>query len=232
MNTHEPNSSELDGESVHNALINLGPVTTTLVLFMYEIDGTPMSGTTGIDSQAFGNLTRVIQLGSGLAGINLAVTGDLIRDPHVLLGTVASSISFSATGTMYLKSMMGEVSTGISFAASSTIHASVLMSGRTNISFSATGALTQYVKKALPTGTTGIDLAISGTLAGYARMGAVSASISFDVEGLLSTLIFLHGSTCITFDVGGSLFNNPSAEDPDGYTLIRPFVDRLLVRRS
>lgn len=232
MNTHEPNSSELNGESVHSALINLGPVSAELGLFMYEVDGSPMSGTTGIDFQTFGNLSRVIQLGSGVAGLNFAVTGGLIRDPHVLLGAVSSTFNFSVSGSMYVKSLIGKSSTGIAFTSSAAINNSVQLIGNTSIAFGVSGALTQYVKKALPAAAASINLDISGSLASYVSMGAVEATITFDITGLLATLIYISGNTGITFDVSGSLFNNPTADDPDGYTLTRPFVDRLLVRRS
>lgn len=232
MNTHELNSAELNGDSVSFSLISLGAVSTGITFYVYEETSEPMRALVSINFDAYGDLTRVIQIGSGQTGIDFSTTGVLVRDPTVYIGAVSAALTFNTSSAMNTRQILGAISTGLTFASSGSLNRGIQLSATGGITFATSAILTQLVKKPLGDVAGSIALDTTGNLTNYANLTTIAGGISFTVSGLLTTNRYISGTTGITFSVSGTLFNNPTAEDPDGYTVVRPYVDRTVVRRS
>lgn len=233
MNTSDINSSAINGDGITAGVtVPLGAASATLRFLMYEHDNSEMAGTITMSMDASGNLARLVLLSMAETGIVFSETAKLGEDATVPLGAVTATLEFAASADLHRIAMLDQVISGLTFAVTGDLYGRVLMTGSTGINFTASGALMQYIQRALEPVAADIVFGASATLFRYTSPGGVQSDITFDVRGLLATRVFISGGSGITFDVQGTLFNNPAGPDLDMYTMIRPYVDRTMVRES
>lgn len=233
MNSSALNASALNGNGViAGAVVSLGAVSVSMRFLMYEHESSEMSGTITMAMDASGNLARLVLLGDAVAGFVFSESATLSEDTTDPLGPGSAAMTFVATADIHRVARLGAVSASIAMAISGALNRRQPMSAVSGITFSASGALMQYIKQPLPTGSAGITMEANATLFKYSRLGGVQANITFDISGILATLAFISGSTNITFTVTGALFNNPAGPDLDSYTMVRPYINRTMVRQS
>lgn len=212
--------------------VNLGDASTGFAFIVFDRDASPMSGGLSFDFSVYGNLSNIVQIGPAETGFTLEVAGELIDDPRVMLEPANTGFSFSADAAATVKLTLGTAVTGFSFAVAAAINRAKTMAGTTGFTMTVAGDLTRYAKQFLPAAQATFQFDVNGTLISYVNIGPAPAGFSFDVQGILSKRIYLSGTTGFHFDLIGALFNNPAAPDLDTYTMIRPYVDRIMVRRS
>lgn len=253
MNTHELNASALNDGDVVNNIAYIGPASAGITFYLYEIDGTPMAGATGMATEVLGDLTRIIQIPNAAAQFIFSASADLAQLRTILLSNGTTGISFDASANINNAVFLPGVASGISFDATGALYAKLTMAGSTGIAFNSTspagpqktqlmsaapltvsfsvlGDLAQIVTVPLGAASTGISFAADATLTNYTHMADGLAGITFTASGSLARYVFMPGTVAgIEFGVFGALFNNPQTMDPQRYTVVRPFVDRTMV---
>jgi hypothetical protein len=253
VNTHELNTSALNGGDVVNNSANIGPAASGFTFYLYEIDGTPMAGATGIATAVLADLTRVIQIPNAAAQFIFGASADLAQLRTILLSNGTTGISFAASANINNAVFLPSAASDITFSASGALYAKLTMAGSTGIafnayspagpqktqlmsaapltvSFSVLGDLAQIAVMPIGAASTGISFSANATLTNYTHMGDGLAGITLTASGSLARYVFMPSAgSGVEFDVFGALFNNPQTVDPQQYTVVRPFVDRTMV---
>lgn len=192
------------------------------------------AATSVLEFDVKGSLTKHVKQYMSLALSPMAfdVTANLTRYGRVTMSGSAA-MAFTEAATLRATLRMA-ANSGMAFTTTATITNKRVDIPATSISlsFAATASLSVGTRQAIPLASTTLTVSTAGTLTKKATIGLSVSGISLFPTANLSTIQKFNGSAGIEFSESASLFNNPNAIDPPAFVLIRPFVNRVLVRQS
>lgn len=183
-----------------------------------------------------GSLTQHVKvdLGAANAPMTFDAFGDLTNYARIQLAA-NDGITFNAIGdlTQYTTTYMPLSLASIVFETTANITQliRVELSANDGIAFGVSGDLTKFTTTILPVANASITFEVNGALRQNTNLQAV-AVMTLEASANLSSIQAMVGTADMTFTETANLFNNPSAIDPPAYVMIRPFVDRVMVRQS
>ena len=182
-----------------------------------------------------GSLTQYIkrQIPSGEAVLEFEVKGALTQYVRQYLPASAVQFLFGVSGTMHPKIRLGAASAGICFSATGSLSSRRVDIPRASATFmtDVNGSLSVCKRVAIPNASASMSFSVAGSLQRKTLIPSVSASITFNTTSNISSVQRLSGASGIRFDVYGTLSNNPFVMDVPEKTMVRPYVNRVMVRQ-
>lgn len=176
-----------------------------------------------------GVMSSLTLIPSGAVSMSYDVTGTLIRT-----GGLAGSVDLANTlsGDPYAIRYFGDQSISAGMGLTGALTKIQYLSGTVATAMDLVGSLSVGQVSLLPSSTLSMTAVLAGSLRGTFRMpGAIDMAL--DMSGQLMRLVAIGSQTLpMTTSLSGSLSSNATQADIDTNTMVRPYRERTMVRRS
>lgn len=217
----------MNGSGIVATLVYIPNAPLTLDFALNERNSALLSGSTGLNLDAFGDLARLSIVGAASTGIVFAPAGDLSKFTGVNIGTAPGTMAMALDGLLTNNTQIPAANGDVTMTPTANLLRIGGLQGDASITLDPQATLSLYVYL---DGDTGITIEPSGDPRNLVRLSGVTG-VEMEVDGTVVSQRFLAGQVDMFILTDGSLSVNALGKDIDTNVMVRPFTERTMVRK-